>query len=210
MKRYSGYLFIYTLGSLLACSQAKAQSDPGVTTTGSNISSPSASVATSTTGGTNINYQTNNAYNNEYGFAPGIFCRTPTLFLGGGLGTVNSSTKDDPFNTQYENNASYNWQTNTNVNAQIGIVYPFGSSVIEDCKTLARQITIDRRISTELSLLRTCSSIEKEGLIIDPQKYPLLSVCIKNPANQQGVSGVQSKASSPAPVQTKMPITTRS
>ena len=49
-----------------------------------NSAAPSASSVT--TGGTNINYQTNNAYNNELGFGPGIFCRTPTLYLGGNAG----------------------------------------------------------------------------------------------------------------------------
>jgi hypothetical protein len=163
---------------------------------GDQYASPNASVSTNTTGGTNINYQTNNAYNNEYGFAPGIFCRTPTLFVGGGVGTVNSYTKDDPFNTQYEYAYSHNWQQNANVNAQIGFVYPFGSSVIEDCKTLVKQITIDRRISTELSIIRTCSALEKEGLIIDPNKFPLLAICIKQNLTQ--------------PSQVKMPVTTRS
>lgn len=177
-------------------------------TSGDNIVSPSANVATNTTGGTNINYQTNNAYNNEYGFAPGIFCRTPTLFIGGGLGSVDSYTKDDPFSIQYDNNISYNKQRNVNLNAQIGVVYPFGSSVVEDCKQLVKQITIDRKISTELSLLRTCSSIEKEGLTIDPVKYPLLAVCIKN--NPLSSSPPEAQTKLRQPKQTKMPVTTRS
>ena len=42
-----------------------------------NQAAPSASAVT--TGGTNINYQTNNTYQNEVGFGPGVFCRTPTL-----------------------------------------------------------------------------------------------------------------------------------
>merc|ERR1711991_376655 len=49
-----------------------------------NSAAPSAS--STTTGGTDINYQTNNAYQNEVGFGPGIFCRTPTVILGGNYG----------------------------------------------------------------------------------------------------------------------------
>ena len=49
-----------------------------------NQAAPSASSVT--TGGTNINYQTNNTYQNEVGFGPGIFCRTPTLYVGGNYG----------------------------------------------------------------------------------------------------------------------------
>ena len=37
-----------------------------------NQAAPSGSSVT--TGGMNINYQTNNAYNNEMGFGPGVFC----------------------------------------------------------------------------------------------------------------------------------------
>lgn len=198
LKRLSFLVFIILSPFSIANSQ----------TGGDNIVSPSANVATNTTGGTNINYQTNNAYNNEYGFAPGIFCRTPTLFIGGGLGSVDSYTKDDPFSIQYDNNISYNKQRNVNLNAQIGVVYPFGSSVVEDCKQLVKQITIDRKISTELSLLRTCSSIEKEGLTIDPVKYPLLAVCIKN--NPLSSSPPEAQTKLRQPKQTKMPVTTRS
>ena len=49
-----------------------------------NQAAPSASAVT--TGGTNINYQTNNTYQNEVGFGPGVFCRTPTLYVGGNMG----------------------------------------------------------------------------------------------------------------------------
>lgn len=203
------FILILFFPALLTFSQPKAFAQG--TVNGDQYASPNASVSTNTTGGTNINYQTNNAYNNEYGFAPGIFCRTPTLFVGGGLGSVNSYTKDDPFNIQYEYPYSYNWQQNTNVNAQIGFVYPFGSSVIEDCKTLVKQITIDRRISTELSIIRTCAALEKEGLIIDPNKFPLLAICIKQNPTQLNKSLVQSSVKIPnQPRQVKMPITTRS
>ena len=49
-----------------------------------NQAAPSASAVT--TGGTNINYQTNNTYSNEVGFGPGVFCRTPTIYVGGNAG----------------------------------------------------------------------------------------------------------------------------
>ena len=62
-----------------------------------NSAAPSASSVT--TGGTNINYQTNNAYNNEMGFGPGVFCRTPTLYVGGNIGHV----KQDNFESELKN-----------------------------------------------------------------------------------------------------------
>lgn len=177
-------------------------------TNGDQTIAPSANVSTNTSGGTNINYQTNNSFNNEFGFAPGIFCRTPSLYLGGGTGNNSSFTEDDPFSSVFQNNSSYNSQRNINFNAQIGLVYPFGSSVIEDCKTLTRQIALDRRISTELSLIRACASLEKEGLKIDPEKYPLLARCLVEKKQSLGVKAPVQTI--PAPTRTiKVPATTR-
>lgn len=204
MTHFIRFNFLFLL-LLITAQSTRADSGTG-TVGGDQIVSPSSSVSTSTTGGTNINYQTNNSYNNEFGFAPGIFCRTPTLFVGGSSGINKSFTEDDPWSQTNNNNSSFNWQNNTNYNAQIGLVYPFGSSVIEDCKTLTRQITLDRRISTELSLIRTCAALEKEGLTVDPEKFPLLKICIKS-QKSQSVSRVPSSQSQPAPI--KVPLTTR-
>ncbi len=135
-----------------------------------NSAAPSASSVT--TGGTNINYQTNNTYNNEMGFAPGVFCRTPTMYVGGswGEGFLNAY---DPIQSSGNNNLSYS------MNA--GIVVPFGSQVINYCKQLAAAIARDREISSQLSMLRTCRDLEKEGLVVDPEKFPLLKPCAKDP-----------------------------
>lgn len=133
-----------------------------------NSAAPSASSVT--TGGTNINYQTNNAYNNEMGFAPGVFCRTPVLYVGGswGEGYLNAY---DPLQSSGNNNLNYS------VNA--GLVVPFGSQIIDYCKQLAYATAKDREISSQLSMLRTCAQLEKEGLVVDPIKYPLLKPCAK-------------------------------
>jgi len=58
-----GFLTLNCLGANLV----KAQSNVSSVT---NSAAPSASSVT--TGGTNINYQSNNTYNNEMGFGPGI------------------------------------------------------------------------------------------------------------------------------------------
>ena len=134
-----------------------------------NSAAPSASSVT--TGGTNINYQTNNTFNNEMGFAPGVFCRTPSLYVGGSWGEGYLDAYD-PIQTSGNNNLSYS------LNA--GIVVPFGSQVIDYCKQLASAIAKDREISSQLSMLRTCSQLEKEGLVVDPLKYPLLRTCVND------------------------------
>jgi len=134
-----------------------------------NSAAPSASSVTN--GGTNINYQTNNAYQNEFGFAPGVFCRTPTVFIGGNYGNNELNAYDAV--AESGNRAN-------NYSANIGLVVPFGSSTIDHCKRLSANIVRDREISTQLSMIRACASLEKEGIKVDPDKYPLLEPCVKD------------------------------
>ena len=141
-----------------------------------NQAAPSASAVT--TGGTNINYQTNNTYQNEVGFGPGVFCRTPTLYIGGNAGR-NSL---DAFDQVTE---SGNVAKNYAVNA--GIVYPFGSSAIEACKTLAKTISRDREISTQLSMIKACADLEVKGILVDPEVFPLLKSC-ENPVLKKNIA----------------------
>jgi hypothetical protein len=169
-------LLLFLSFSLVPLSAQAQQSANGSSTTGnsspittSGTASPSANVTTATTGGTNINYQTNNAYNNENGFAPGIFCRTPTMYVGGNFGNANQNNIDST-------NALSTAQSG-NYSANIGLLVPFGSSVLKNCAELANQITIDRKISTELSMIRACASLEKDGIAVDPDVYPLLEKC---------------------------------
>jgi hypothetical protein len=134
-----------------------------------NSAAPSAS--STTTGGTNINYQTNNAYQNEVGFGPGIFCRTPTLFLGGNYG----ENQLDSFDAISK---SGNEANNYSVNA--GLVFPFGSPAQRSCNRMASLIVQDREISTQLSMIRACASLQRDGIRVDPELYPLLEKCAIN------------------------------
>jgi hypothetical protein len=135
-----------------------------------NNANPSAAVSTNTTGDTNINYQTNNQWSNEMGFAPGIFCRTPTFYIGGGTGQNVGNTLDTLENGSYQYTHNYN--------ANVGLLVPLGSSVQRDCKRLAEQIAKDREISSDLSMIRACASLDNEGIIVDPSKFPTLSRCV--------------------------------
>jgi len=133
-----------------------------------NSAAPSASSVT--TGGTNINYQSNNTFNNEFGFAPGVFCRTPSIYIGGSWGQ-SSLNAFDPI--QESGNSNLNYAANA------GVVIPFGSQVLDYCKQLASAIAKDREISSQLSMLRTCAQLEKEGISVDPDLFPLLKPCAK-------------------------------
>ena len=133
-----------------------------------NSAAPSASSVT--TGGTNINYQTNNAYNNELGFGPGIFCRTPTLYLGGNGGKAWLDAFDP---VQESGNKTRNYSFN------MGILYPFGSSALANCKALVKTIARDREISSQLSMIKACHDLYKKGIKVDSTIYPLLASCEK-------------------------------
>ena len=126
-----------------------------------------------TTGGSNLTYQTNNTYNNEFGFGPGIFCRTPALFVSGNL---TRGDNDNYYSTSAELPMSFN--DNWNYGGNIGVVIPFGSSIQEYCKSVARQTAMDREVSTQLSMIRACASLIKEGIRVDPEKFPLLKPCV--------------------------------
>ena len=135
-----------------------------------NNSNPSSAVSTTTTGGTNINYQTNNQWSNENGFGPGIFCRTPTFYVGGGTGQNFGNTMDTFETGSYQHTQNYN--------ANIGLLVPMGSSVLRDCKRLADQFASDREISSDLSMIRACAALDNEGILVDPEKFPTLSKCV--------------------------------
>jgi len=147
------------------------------TSTVTNSAAPAAS--STTTGGTNINYQTNNAYNNEHGFGPGIFCRTPTIQLGGTYGEAQLDAYDP---IQRSGNSNNNFSVNA------GMIIPFGSSVLKDCKRLVSAIARDREISSQLSMLKTCANLKKEGITVDPEKFPMLAPCAEEKSTNSVIS----------------------
>ena len=208
MKLMVRLLALAAASAGLFCSEAEAQQTNNSSSL-TNSAAPSAS--STTTGGTNINYQTNNAYQNEVGFGPGIFCRTPALFVGGNYGQNELDSFDAV--TDSGNNAN-------NFSVNLGLVVPFGSSVVESCKRLASLTVQDREISTQLSMIRACASLQKDGIRVDPDVYPLLEKCTTTVIGPIPQSRPQSSATSlvkPSivPVQQplippKVPQTTRS
>ena len=156
------YFFLITLIIVLTQESFAQTNESSVT----NSAAPSASSVT--TGGTNINYQTNNAYNNEMGFGGGVFCRTPTLYFGGNAGKSDLDSFDGV-------TTSGNVTDNFSFNA--GVLVPFGSSIQDDCKDLAATISLDRQISSELSMLKACNELYQKNIPVDPKVFPLLKRC---------------------------------
>lgn len=191
--------FVLAPSLLLVLGLSNRAHSQGVTNNSSSLTNSAAPSASSvTSGGTNINYQTNNQWSNEVGFGPGIFCRTPTFYAGGSGGTTYNNVDNENFG------GSGNYGQNYTGN--IGILVPFGSSILRDCQRLSAQIVRDRQISTELSMIRACASLKKEGIKVDPQKYPLLALCASDnqPSNtldtqvQPSLSPMPNPSSSPS------------
>lgn len=166
------------------------------TTNSSNVTNSAAPAASSTTtGGTNINYQTNNAWDTQNGFGPGIFCRTPMIHMGGNWGRAFLDAYDP---VQASGNSNINYAVN------VGLQIPIASSVLDDCKRLVAAIARDREISSQLSMLRTCAQLKKEGLIVDPEKFPMLSPCVDKSSTISASnveSSVRTPITSPSPIQ---------
>ena len=130
-----------------------------------NNTSPTAVVNQQTGGGVNLNQQYNNQWDNHNGFAPGVYCRTPTFYLGTGYGDANSEAGG--------NTASTNL---TQISA--GVLIPFGSSVLADCARMAKALTERATVANEVALVRVCYGLKKDGIVIDPVKFPSLAKCV--------------------------------
>ncbi len=139
-----------------------------------NSVSPSAS--STTTGGTSINYQTNQSFSNDVGFGPGFVCRTPSVNV-----TSSYAGADSTNWAQLGDSGTYA----DNISASVGLVIPFGSGVMDSCRTVASQVAVDKEISTQLSMIRACASLKKEGILVDENKFPLLSECVIKPGQPE-------------------------
>lgn len=142
-----------------ALSQTAASTDVN----NSNVTAPTVNQVTG--GGVNLNQQYNNQWDNHNGFAPGVFCRTPTFYLGGGYAQANSWA------------AAFGSSTNNN-NYQTGVLVPFGSSVLADCKRMAKALTDRAEISNQASLAKTCQELKTLKVEIDPDRFPALKACL--------------------------------
>ena len=164
--------FMVILSSLLFNNKfSHAQTNSSTVT---NTTAPSAS--STTTGGTSINYQTNSSFSNDIGFGPGFVCRTPSLVVNSSFAGADSENW-----ASLGNSGTYG----ENYSASVGVVVPFGSPVLSHCERVAKQMALDKEISTQLSMIRACASLDKEGIKVDPTKFPLLSECIVKPGEPQ-------------------------
>lgn len=169
--RFARSIYLLAIGSSLALLSVRPTFAQANSSTVTNSAAPNA--ISTTTGGSNLTYQSNNSYNNEFGFGPGIFCRTPSVFAST---NINRADTDNYFSEEAALPRSFN--DNWVYGGQIGVVIPFGSQIQEYCKSVARQTAMDKEISTQLSMIRACAALIKEGIRVDPRKFPLLKPCV--------------------------------
>lgn len=115
-------------------------------------------------GGTNSNYQINNAYDTTYGFGPGIYCRTPSL----NIGVYGDGTNASAY--------SYNTYGN-NFGVVAGFNIPIGGYIGKSCEDLAGEIAKQRQLDTSLNFIKQCAILQKEGITFDPEKFPMFKDC---------------------------------
>ena len=115
-------------------------------------------------GGSNSNYQINSVSNSQYQFGPGISCPTPELGIGA-YGGTNSS-----FDSSYSNGSN-------NFGATVMFTTPLGGDVGKSCKDLVQEITRQRQLDTDYTMIRKCAELAREGITVDTKRFPAFEVC---------------------------------
>lgn len=117
------------------------------------------------TGGSQVNVQQNNQNANDYGFAPGVFCRTTTFNIGF-FGSANNGS------------ASFGLSSSAaNYGAVMGFSVPIGGQIGNSCEELAAEIVKQRQLDTSLNFIRQCAVLKKEKINFDPAVFPEFSKC---------------------------------
>ena len=130
-----------------------------------NAQTNSGSVNLAPMGGSNANYQINSVSNSQFGFAPGIQCPTPELAVGAFGGQTNGW-----------GNTGYNTAGN-NVGGTIMFTMPIGGDTAAYCKQLAKEIARQRRLDTEINMIKQCAMLANSGIKVDVKQFPDFALC---------------------------------
>ena len=159
-----------------------------------NVQSNSGAVNLAPMGGSNANYQINSVSNSQFGFAPGIQCPTPELAVGAFGGQTNGW-----------GNTGYNTAGN-NVGGTVMFTMPLGGDTAEYCKQLAREIAKQRRLDTEVNMIKQCAQLANSGITVDVEQFPDFALC----AGVRGTNGNTAVLQAPervfSPAETAVPV----
>ena len=159
-----------------------------------NVQSNSGAVNLAPMGGSNANYQINSVSNSQFGFAPGIQCPTPELAVGAFGGQTNGW-----------GNTGYNTAGN-NLGGTVMFTMPIGGDTAEYCKQLASEIAKQRRLDTEVNMIRQCAQLANAGITVDVEQFPDFALC----AGVRGANGNTAVLEEPerifTPAETAIPV----
>jgi hypothetical protein len=132
---------------------------------GINQQSATGSVNQSPVGGINSNYQINNTAATDYGFGPGIYCRSPHLSVGGFSSSSSGGMAD------------FSESTFNDFGGIVALSFPLPSEITSNCKKLAAEIAKQRQLDTQINLIRQCALLKKEGIEFDIAVFPEFEKC---------------------------------
>ena len=155
-----GALISFSCSPVLANGQSTVSSSSNA----QNNQNNSGTVNLAPMGGSNSNYQINSVSNSQYQFGPGISCPTPALGIGA-YGGTNSS-----FDSSYSNGSN-------NIGATVMFTTPLGGDVGRSCKELVQEITRQRQLDTDYTMIRKCAELAREGITVDTKRFPAFEVC---------------------------------
>ena len=166
---------------------------PSTANNAQNVQTNSGSVNLAPMGGSNANYQINSVSNSQFGFAPGIQCPTPELAVGAFGGQTNGWG-----NTDY-------YSSGNNVGGTVMFTMPIGGDTAKYCKQLAKEIAKQRRLDTEVNMIRQCAQLANAGIQLDIEKFPDFAVC-SAVSVAGGKTAVLPSANTFTPAETVQPV----
>lgn len=164
MKRMIRPLLFAVAAFTLAAPSGAAPLGDTLSQTSTSNQNNTGSIVQAPSGGSQTNINQNNAYSSTYGFGGGISCPTGSFVTSAFNGGSGSSTGS--------------FRSNGNAyGASLSYVHPIGGSIGRACKELAREITRQRVIDTQVGLIRVCAEFARDGIVIDAERFPDLADC---------------------------------
>lgn len=132
--------------------------------TSANDQDNNATIIQNPSGGTQVNNNVNNAYSSTYEFGHGIACPTSSIAVNAFTGGSDASSGG------YSSSGSA-------FGGSVSLITPIGGSVGNSCRELAEEVTRQRQLDTQVTLIRVCADLHRSKVVVDYQTFPELEVC---------------------------------
>lgn len=115
-------------------------------------------------GGTQVNNNVNNAYSSTYSFGRGYSCPTPSLAFNGFYGGSEAS-------------GGGNSSTGGAYGGSVSYIMPLGGEIGDACKQNVKEITKQRKLDTQVTMVKVCADFARQGITIDTEAMPEFAIC---------------------------------